>query len=98
MTTDEMKAVFEKEGEVEFLKFDRVKEKRSARTDLHAFILIDAIVPGERDIIGGAAHDQIWLSVDLDDLAKSITDDQVIELIRCGVMLDDDSEGLSMFV
>ena len=80
----------------EFLKFDRVENKLSNRPDLHAFLLLDKLVPGTNDIVSNAQHDEIWLGVDLEDLAKVITPEQVVELIRCGVRVSDDS--LAMFV
>jgi len=83
----------------EYLKFDRVENKRSNRPDLHAFLLLDSLVPGRDgksdDMIGGAEHDEIYLSVDIEELEKVITEDQVLELIRCGVRYNEES--LCMF-
>ena len=45
----------------EFLKFDRVENKRSQRSDLHAFLLLDELFPCDSDIVNHAEHDQIWL-------------------------------------
>jgi len=82
--------------EDEFLKFDRVANKRSQRRDLHAFLLLDELVPGKSDIVDAAGHDQIWLSILFDEFPETVTEEQVIELIRCGVFLEEDT--LSMFV
>lgn len=78
--------------------FAYVKNKKSNRTDLHAFMLLDSLVPGTRDMVTGAEHDEIFLNVDLDNLAEKITEDQVLDLVRCGVMYNDEFECLSMFV
>ena len=80
----------------EYLKFDLVVEKKSSRPDLHAFILLNEIVPGSRDIISAAEHDQFYLDVDYDKLAEVATEAQIIDLIRCGVLFDE-GDGLSMF-
>lgn len=88
---------FEQYGNSEYIKFERVKNKRSQRPDLHAFLLLDEIIPGNEDIIDSAEHDTIYLSVSKDDL-KNITDEQIIELVRCGVKWDWDSDGLIMLV
>lgn len=83
--------------EDEYLEFDRVQNKTSRRRDIHAFNLLDKLVPGEGDIVGGARGGEIWLDVDPQDLAAVATDDQIIELIRCGVRYDANGN-LSMFV
>lgn len=97
MTRDEMVDVFQKDTSDEFLKFDRVENKLSQRTDLHAFLLLDKLVPDKRDIVGGACHDEIYLGIDSRKLAEVVTRDQLIELIRCGVRWSDESDSLCMF-
>lgn len=103
----DLATVFEKH-EDEFLKFDRVASKRSKRPDLHAFLLLDEIVPPEPttgrperkdesyDMVSSAEHDEIWLVTDTDQLAEKATEEQIVELIRCGVRFSDG--GLAMFV
>ncbi len=82
----------------EFLKFDRVKNKTSNRADLHAFNLLDKLVPSKRDIVSAAEHDEIWLSISPAELSRVATEDQIIELIRCGVRYDSSCDALAMFV
>lgn len=94
MTTEEMNGLFEAEGE--FLKFERVETKLSKRPDLHAFLLLDRLVPGKMDMVCSAEHDEIWLDVDADKLAEVATSADIIELIRCGVRLSDGT--LCLFV
>lgn len=92
-----MRDIFEKH-EDEFLKFDRVENKRSGRRDLHAFLLLDSLMPGKRPMVSAAEHDEIWLDIDCEDLAQIATEAQILELIRCGVRYDDDVESLALFV
>lgn len=81
----------------EYLKFDRVENKRSQRPDLHAFLLLDELVPGKHDMISAAEHDEFFIDIEVSDLEKVINDAQVIELIRCGVMYDSGNDCLHMF-
>jgi hypothetical protein len=100
MTPEEFAGYF-KQHDDEFLKFGLVENRRSSRRDLHAFLLLDELLPlrGEfdGDIVSGAGHDQIWLDIDVTRLAEVITEDQIIELLRSGVMFDDHDDGLSMY-
>lgn len=79
-----MKKRFEKFSD-DFLEFDKVQNKLSSRPDLHAFLLLDKIMPGNTDIIVGAEHDEIYLGVDHEKLEEVITDKQIQELVRSGV-------------
>lgn len=82
----------------EFSKFERVKNKTTNRSDLHAFNLLDRLVPGKRDMIASAEHDEIWLDVDPEELSRVATEDEIIELIRCGVRYCAETDSLSLFV
>lgn len=88
--------LYEKHNE-EFLRFERVETKFSQRPDLHAFILLDKIIPDDSDIISASEHDEIYLSVSPEELLKEATEEQLIELIRCGVRYDSQTDSLSMF-
>ena len=66
-------------------KFSGIENKRSERPDIHAFLLLDELVPGTRDMISAAEHDEFYLDVGVEELVKVITEEQVIELRRCGV-------------
>jgi hypothetical protein len=95
MSEDEMESLFN-DDEGEFLKFDRIEQKLSNRPDIHAFLLLDSLVPRDRDMVSAAEHDEIWLDVEPEELAKVATREQVIDLIRCGVRFD--AGYLCMFV
>lgn len=73
-----------------YLKFEIVENKKSNRPDLHAFLFLDDLFPKERDIISSASHDIIWLDVDSEEI-ETLTELQILELVRCGVMYDEDS-------
>lgn len=92
------KEQYEKYADTEFLKFSRIVNKTSNRPDIHAFNLIDKLVPGDSDLVVAAEHDEIWLSVSPEQLSKVATEDQIIDLIRCGVRYDDSLDSLALFV
>lgn len=78
--------------------FDSVINKSSKRSDLHAFILLDKLIPIKQDIISAAEHDVVYLGVDIEELAKVITEEQIVELVACGVSYDSSIDCLYMFV
>jgi hypothetical protein len=98
MDTEELNEKFEKfsDNDGEYLNFKAVENKRSKRADLHAFILLDELFPSHTDIIDAAEHDEIWLDISDDDL-HTLTDDQILELVRCGCIYEY-GEGLRMNV
>lgn len=89
MTVDEMIALREKHDD-EFLEFKKVKDRRSNRPDLHALLLLDSLCPGDKDAISASEHDVAYLSFDVEKVAAAITEDQVVELMRCGVHIGDE--------
>lgn len=94
----DLKATFEKH-EDEYSRFNNVENKASNRPDLCAFLTLDRLAPGKQgDIVTAAEHDEIWLDIDLEDLAANATEDDILLLVRCGVRLDSDVESLAMFV
>lgn len=82
----------------EYIKFDRIENKRSSRRDIHGLILLNEIMPGKRGMISGADHDIIYLDANVDALEKIITDDQILELIQCGIHVSEEYDCLTMFV
>lgn len=83
--------------EDEQLKFDDVKNKKSLRYDLHAFILLAELFPSNKCIVSGASHDAIYLGIG-DKEMGSLTSDNALDLMRCGVMYDTENCCLYMFV
>ena len=90
-----VKELFDK-YDSEYKNFDAVKNKRSSRRDLHAFLLLAEIDPSRDCIVSGAEHDEIELSPN-NDFLKTLTDSQVLELVRCGVIYDNEEEYLKLF-
>ena len=85
--------------EDEYLKFDRVENKLHPRPDICAWLMLDKlVVPKSRDMVCSAGHDEIWLDVDCEELAKVATEQDIETLVRCGIRYSDDQESLCMFV
>ena len=68
----------------DYIQFDRVENKLSTRPDLHAFILLNNLFPRDSDMISASAHDEFFLDVEEEEI-KTLTDEQILELTRCGV-------------
>jgi len=96
MDINQLEECFEK-FDKESHKFDRIEKKFSTRPDLHAFILLDKLIPSDFDIITAAEHDEIYLDGNLEVLAFVATEDDIRDLIRCGVMLNESASCLYMF-
>jgi len=88
----------ERANEHEYIRFDRVENKTSQRPDMHAFNLLDKLVSGSCDMVSAAEHDEIYLAVEPETICEVATDEQIIELIRCGVRYDESTNSLAMFV
>lgn len=92
----EVNELFEKHIE-EHLKFDRVEHKMCSRPDLHAFLLLDMLFPSNGDIVCAASHDQIYLDVSQDQM-NELTEENIIDLLRCGILYDQETDSLFSFV
>jgi len=98
MNTDRLAELFDDHKD-EFLEFGRVPPERrlSNRPDLHGFCLLDKLVPGERDMVCNSQHDVFYLDVSPAELAKWATEEQVIDLIRCGLIYEEGEDSLAMY-
>lgn len=102
--TSEQIDKFMDEQEDEALKFDRVENKRHARPDIHAMLLMDEVYPGTRDMVSAAEHDQIWFNIEGESDPETyethwkFSEAQLVELLRCGIYFDSDTESFYSFV
>ncbi len=89
---------FFEDNEGEYLKFESFVNPPSTRPDLSAFLILNDLFPSSKDIVSAAAHDEIWLRIDCDELAAKATEEQLLNLMRCGIRYDSSVESLAMFV
>lgn len=82
----------------EYLEFGRIENPPHPRADICGFLKLHELIPGDRDIVAGASHDEIYLDVGADELANVATQADIVYLHRCGIRLDDTDTGLAMFV
>ena len=103
MTTEALKELLDSERySHHYTWWEKFPNKRASRADLHAFLILDELVPsadGLPDMVTCAAHHQIWLNVTLEDLAAANpTPQQCEDLVGCGVWVDSENDCLSLFV
>ncbi len=81
----------------EYLKFERIPAyaRKHERPDLCAMLYLHDHFGGKGDMVSAAQHDEIMLDC---GHTKSLTEEDVIYLSRCGVRYDAASESLCMFV
>jgi hypothetical protein len=105
----DLKATFEK-YEDEFLKFNRIENPRHPAPDLCCFLMLDDLAPkvcssthpdyaGQReDVVAAAEHDEIFLATDPEKIAEVATEEQVRDMIRCGLQFSSEYDSFCMFV
>ncbi len=98
MSVEQLSATFDK-YEDEYIQFQNVANKRSRRPDMHAFIVLDELLPGDGkgDLISAAEHDQFFLDIEPEALARVATEEIILDLVRCGVSFDEENESLFLF-
>lgn len=95
------KAISNEDDGDEYLKDERIRPDRRLhrRPDVNAILLLDKLAGDkaalDRDAICSAAHDQFWLDVDPAAICETATDEDIRDLIRCGVSIEGD--GFYMF-
>jgi hypothetical protein len=89
---DNLEEAFQKVSDAgEYLQFSKIEKPLHRRRDIAAFLLLDSLVPDENtDIIEGASHDVVWLSINVEKLAEVATEEDILYLYRCGVRLGED--------
>jgi hypothetical protein len=92
----DLEAEFEKHDD-EYIKFENIKDPPCKRPDLCAFLLLDRLLPGDQDIVSASEHDEIYLKIEPEELAKVATSEDILYLTRCGVRYDSDTDSLAMF-
>lgn len=99
----DLKDVFEK-YEDEFLKFNRIENPRHLAPDLCCFLMLDDLAPkvyasGKReDVVAAAEHDEIFLATDPAKIAEVATEEQIRDMIRCGLRFSSEYDSFCMFV
>lgn len=98
MTLKEMSEAFKKYSDEEFLKFDRVTNKATNKSDLHGFLILDRLEPESTAVLGSAEHDEVFLHTSPDAVLDKITEADIIDLLRCGISYNEEYESFYTFV
>lgn len=97
VSEDDFKAILA-DDDKEFCRFHAVENKKSGRPDVHGFLLLDSLCPGKSDLVVGAKHGEIFLAVRPEELMASASFSRLVELRRCGLRYDEDTDSLTMLV
>ena len=83
----------------EYLEFEHITEhKPYTSKDMCAFHRLYQLVDIKGNIIDAANHYIMYLNVDVDELAKKASVEDILYLIRCGIHIDEDNNSLAKFV
>lgn len=83
ITPAELKS-FENEDRPEFEKLPE-RYRLHTRRDLCGFLIMDMLIPGTGDILGGADHDVVYMSADREEVLAKCTLDDLRALRACGI-------------
>lgn len=97
MELQEMADLFKKHEDA-FLKDENVTMLTTKRRDLHAFLLLDHLSPGDLPALSYASHDEVTLAFDPGTVAANAAEADIVELVRCGVRYSASHECFEMFV
>ena len=93
-----LKETFEKFSD-EYIKFENVRQRLHHRPDICAFLILDKLIPVfGKDMVSAAEHDEIYLDTDIERLAEVATEEDIADLVRCGVRFCNEYDCLCMFV
>ena len=82
-----------------FEKFeDECLKGAAGPCQLSAFNRLERLGVCEGEIVAAAEHDKIYLGVDIEKLAEKATEEDILFLVRNGVMYNEEFESLAMFV
>lgn len=99
MTSEEIRELLT--DSIEFLKIENLPKEKlyCSRIDLNGLILLDKLLPNynTKSIIAASEHDIIYLEGDLEELIKTTSKEDIINLSRCGIFYDKEYDCLAMF-
>ena len=87
-----------KKHESHYLHFEEIKDPKTKRSDLQAFLILDSISSCQGNIVAGMDTYSIYLNVEVEDLEKNATEEQIIDLIRCGVCYEEKHDCFTIMI
>lgn len=82
----------------DYLDFPAIESPRHRCADLCAFLMLADLLPElSGNIISASEHDEFYLGVDCEKLNEVATDEQLRDLVRCGIRYDAQFDCLCMF-
>ena len=90
----DVKRIFTSNGK-ELHRFEKVKKPMHKRQDLAGLMFLAKLCPGEAGLmITGHNNDCLTLGVTPEELDDVATTEDILTLIRCGILLDKDTNEL----
>ena len=82
----------------DYLETDQVTTpRRSQRADVELLLRLDEMFPGDDNAVDAAEHDGVSLSFSLEELAIRATEEQIVDLMRLGLTINEyDSLGMNV--
>lgn len=90
---DAVSARFDKFFDKEFMEFQRIKDKKGSCRVTHAFRMLDILFPSDNasDMIVHIWGEDASLRPTFENV-ETLTEDQILELVRCGVSFEQEND------
>ena len=88
---------FEKHSD-EYLRYHGDELIENVTHDLYVFNKLAQFVEKPKDLLVSATYGEIWFNVKPEDALKSLSELDMIRLIRCGLRYSEEDECFCMFV
>lgn len=70
----------------EVYNFDKIENKLDSKREIHAILLLDNLFPDDNPF-DSCDKDYLFLGLSINNI-KKLTDENILELSRCGIYLD----------
>lgn len=71
-----------------YFDIENIKCRMYQPPDVNAFVLINNILPSDKNIILSVGPNEIVLNADAELLCQLAYDDELVDLVRCGVTME----------
>ena len=99
MNIQELKKLFKKHSENEYIEFEKVENKKSKFADIHGLLLLEEKFPPNEishGILDNFDYETATINIEIEEDNIPLTENDIIELLRCGIDYDEDLECLTM--
>lgn len=90
MTIEEIIQCYE-DVSSEYLQFKNIDMPLHPRPDICAMLYLHNLQPRDTDLVRGSSKEEIFFDLDIPKLAETITEKDIIYLVRCGVLFEEEA-------